>query len=139
MHRYRLAAYLRRQVDKDRVVTGLRPVGRARGPSPRWTSLMAMADSGHTNRPPRPSLRCNPQRPFASNKTGASNVILRSDGVAASLHVPARGFRYMAGSSRRSLFLIVFVLATFGLLGMLFAQRISPATAPSSDSDVRDS
>src|SRR6266481_6162994 len=45
----------------------------------------------------------------------------------------------MAGSSRRSLFLIVFVLATFGLLGMLFAQRISPATAPSSDSDVRDS
>src|SRR5260370_11925320 len=89
--------------------------------------------------PKSPSLRCNPQRPFASNKTGASNVILRSDGVAGSLHVPARGFRYMAGSSRRSLFLIVFVLATFGLLGMLFAQRISPATAPSSDSDVRDS
>jgi len=45
----------------------------------------------------------------------------------------------MAGSSRRSLFLIVFVLALFGLLGMLFAQRISPATTPSSDSDVRDS
>ena len=45
----------------------------------------------------------------------------------------------MAGSSRRSLFLIVFVLATFGLLGMLFAQRISPAATPSSDSDVRDS
>jgi len=49
----------------------------------------------------------------------------------------------MAGSSRRSnsrsIFLIVFVLALFGLLGMLFAQRISPATAPSSDSDVRDS
>src|ERR1700688_4096189 len=37
----------------------------------------------------------------------------------------------MAGSSRRSLFLIVFVLATFGLLGMLFAQRISPAATPS--------
>ena len=45
----------------------------------------------------------------------------------------------MAGSSRRSLFLVVFVLALFGLLGMLFAQRISPATAPSSDSDVRES
>src|SRR6195256_5237831 len=45
----------------------------------------------------------------------------------------------MAGSSRRSLFLIVFVLATFGLLGMLFAQRTSPAATPSSDSDVRDS
>src|SRR6266478_9169614 len=45
----------------------------------------------------------------------------------------------MASSSRRSLFLIVFVLATFGLLGMLFAQRISPAATPSSDSDVRDS
>ena len=49
----------------------------------------------------------------------------------------------MAGSSRRSnfrsLFLIVFVLALFGLLGMLYAQRVSPATTPSSDSDVRDS
>jgi len=45
----------------------------------------------------------------------------------------------MAGSSRRSLFLIVFVLGLFGLLGMLFAQRISPASTPSSDSDVRDS
>ena len=45
----------------------------------------------------------------------------------------------MAGSSRRSLFLIVFVLAAFGLLGMLFAQRISPATTPSTDSDVLDS
>src|SRR5271166_1282725 len=49
----------------------------------------------------------------------------------------------MAGSSRRSnsrsLFLIVFVLALFGLLGMLFAQRISPASTPSTDSDVRDS
>src|ERR1700681_602761 len=91
------------------------------------------------NHPKSTALRCNPQRPFASNKTGAPNVILRSDGVAGSLHVPARVFRYMAGSSRRSLFLIVFVLATFGLLGMLFAQRISPATAPSSDSDVRES
>src|SRR6201993_2547595 len=45
----------------------------------------------------------------------------------------------MAGSSRRSLYLIVFVLALFGLLGVLFAQRISPAATPSSDSDVRDS
>src|SRR5216683_159108 len=45
----------------------------------------------------------------------------------------------MASSSRRSLFLIVFVLALFGLLGMLFAQKISPAAAPSSDSDIRDS
>ncbi|HUM05552.1 MAG TPA: S41 family peptidase [Terriglobales bacterium] len=45
----------------------------------------------------------------------------------------------MAGSSRRSLFLVVFVLALFGLLGMVFAQRINPAATPSSDSDVRDS
>ena len=45
----------------------------------------------------------------------------------------------MAGSSRRSLFLIVFVLGVFGLLGIVFAQRVSPASAPSSDSDVRDS
>ena len=49
----------------------------------------------------------------------------------------------MASSSRRSsfrsLFLVVFFLALFGLLGMLFAQRVSPASTPSSDSDVRDS
>jgi carboxyl-terminal processing protease len=45
----------------------------------------------------------------------------------------------MTGSSRRSLFFVVFVLALFGLLGMLFAQHVSPASAPSSDSDVRDS
>ena len=45
----------------------------------------------------------------------------------------------MARSSRRSLFLVVFVLGLFGLLGMLYAQRLSPAAAPSSDSDVRDS
>ena len=45
----------------------------------------------------------------------------------------------MASSSRRSLFLIVFVLAVFGFLGMLFAQRVAPAATPSSDSDVRDS
>ena len=48
----------------------------------------------------------------------------------------------MAGSRRsyfRSLSLVIVVLALFGLLGMLFAQRISPAATPSSDSDVRDS
>ena len=45
----------------------------------------------------------------------------------------------MARSSRRPLYLIVFVLALFGLLGMLFAQKISPAATPSSDSDVRES
>ena len=45
----------------------------------------------------------------------------------------------MPGSSRRSLYAVIFVLALFGLLGMLFAQRISPTATPSSDSDVRDS
>jgi len=45
----------------------------------------------------------------------------------------------MAGSSRRSLFLVVFVLALFGLLGIVFAQRVNPASTPNSDSDVRDS
>ena len=45
----------------------------------------------------------------------------------------------MAGSSRRSLFLVVFVLALFGFLGMLFAQRVNPTPSPSSDSDIRDS
>src|SRR5690242_8072437 len=44
----------------------------------------------------------------------------------------------MAGSSRRSLLLIVVILITCGFLGMLFAQR-SPMTPPSSDSDVKDS
>jgi carboxyl-terminal processing protease len=45
----------------------------------------------------------------------------------------------MTGSSRRSLLLVVFVLALFGFLGMLFAQKINPAATPSSDADVRDS
>jgi carboxyl-terminal processing protease len=45
----------------------------------------------------------------------------------------------MTGSSRRSLVLVVFVLALFGFLGMLFAQKINPAATPSSDSEVRDS
>ena len=44
----------------------------------------------------------------------------------------------MARSTRRSLYLVVFVLALFGLLGMLYAQRINPEATPSSDSDVRD-
>ena len=45
----------------------------------------------------------------------------------------------MASSSRRSLVAVVFVLGLFGLLGMLFAQKINPAATPSSDSEVRDS
>jgi carboxyl-terminal processing protease len=45
----------------------------------------------------------------------------------------------MARSSRRSLVAIVFVLALFGFLGMLFAQRLAPAATPSTDSEVRDS
>ena len=45
----------------------------------------------------------------------------------------------MAVSSRRSLYLVVFVLALFGFLGMLFAQRLAPAATPSTDSEVRDS
>src|SRR5215467_2799885 len=44
----------------------------------------------------------------------------------------------MTRSSRRSLIAIVFVLALFGFLGMLFAQRLAPASTPSTDSDVRD-
>lgn len=46
----------------------------------------------------------------------------------------------MAGSARRSsLFLVVFVLALFGFLGMLYAQKAIPSATPSSDSDVRES
>ena len=45
----------------------------------------------------------------------------------------------MAGSARRSLFLVIFVLALFGFLGMLYAQKANPSATPSSDSDVRDS
>src|SRR5215468_7372168 len=44
----------------------------------------------------------------------------------------------MAGSSRRSLFLVVVILVACGCLGMLFAQR-SPMVPPSADSDVKDS
>jgi carboxyl-terminal processing protease len=45
----------------------------------------------------------------------------------------------MARSSRRTLFLVVFVLVTCGFLGMVFGQKINPAAAPGGDSDVRDS
>jgi carboxyl-terminal processing protease len=45
----------------------------------------------------------------------------------------------MVGSSRRTLFLVVFVLVTCGFLGMLFGQRINPGAAPNSDADIRDS
>jgi carboxyl-terminal processing protease len=45
----------------------------------------------------------------------------------------------MERSSRRSLLAITFVLALFGFLGMLFAQRLAPASTPSTDSEVRDS
>src|SRR5467141_3574936 len=44
----------------------------------------------------------------------------------------------MAGSSRRSLFLVVVILVSCGCLGLVFAQK-SPYTPPSSDSDVKDS
>src|SRR6266478_2529465 len=44
----------------------------------------------------------------------------------------------MAGSSRRSLFLVVVILVTCGCLGLVFAQK-SPYTPPGSDSDVKDS
>src|SRR5689334_23653417 len=43
------------------------------------------------------------------------------------------------GSSRRTLFLVAFILVTCGLLGMVFGQKINPAAAPGGDSDVRDS
>ncbi len=45
----------------------------------------------------------------------------------------------MTGSSRRTLFLVVFILVTCGFLGMVFGQKISPAAASGGDSDVRDS
>jgi len=44
----------------------------------------------------------------------------------------------MLRSSRRSLFLVVFVLVACGFLGLLFAQK-NPNVATSGDSDVRDS
>src|SRR5213078_1082003 len=45
----------------------------------------------------------------------------------------------MVLSSRRTLFLVVFILVICGFLGMLFGQKITPAVAPGSDSDVRES
>jgi len=45
----------------------------------------------------------------------------------------------MARSSRRTLYLVAFVLVTCGLLGMVFGQKINPAAAPGGDADVRDS
>lgn len=44
----------------------------------------------------------------------------------------------MAGSSRRSIFLVVFIIVLCGCLGAVFGQRVSTAS-PSGDSDVRDS
>jgi carboxyl-terminal processing protease len=45
----------------------------------------------------------------------------------------------MVRSSRRSLFLITFILLTCGFLGMVFGQKINPAAAPGADTDIRDS
>ncbi|MBV8891067.1 MAG: S41 family peptidase, partial [Acidobacteria bacterium] len=45
----------------------------------------------------------------------------------------------MVRSSRRTLFLVVLILLACGFLGMLFAQKSSPAPLPNGDSDVRDS
>jgi len=45
----------------------------------------------------------------------------------------------MTGSSRRALFLVFLILITCGFLGMLFGQKINPAAAPGSDTDIRDS
>src|SRR5437016_917150 len=45
----------------------------------------------------------------------------------------------MVRSSRRALFLVVFILVSCGFLGMLFAQKANPAATSSGDSDVRDS
>src|SRR5438128_3063471 len=45
----------------------------------------------------------------------------------------------MARSSRRSLFLVVFILVSCGFLGMLFAQKANTAATSNSDSDVKDS
>jgi carboxyl-terminal processing protease len=45
----------------------------------------------------------------------------------------------MVGNSRRTLILVVFVLASCGFLGMVFGQKISPAAASGSDTEARDS
>ncbi len=67
------------------------------------------------------------------------HAILRSD-VAGSLHnLLPKDFETWPVVLVAHFFLVVFVLALFGFLGMLFAQKVSPAATPSSDSDVRDS
>src|SRR5690242_11701786 len=45
----------------------------------------------------------------------------------------------MAGSSRRSLYVVLILLVTCGFLWMLFGQKITPAASSGGDSDVRDS
>ncbi|HEY7098310.1 MAG TPA: S41 family peptidase [Terriglobales bacterium] len=45
----------------------------------------------------------------------------------------------MGRSSRRSLFLVVFILLMCGFLGMLFGQKLNPAASTSGDTDVRES
>src|SRR3981189_3072583 len=45
----------------------------------------------------------------------------------------------MVGSSRRALFLVVFILVTCGFIGIVFGQKINPSAAPGGDTDVRDS
>src|SRR5581483_4373560 len=45
----------------------------------------------------------------------------------------------MVRSSRRSLFLVVFILVICGFLGMVFAQKTSPTPLPNGDTDIRDS
>jgi carboxyl-terminal processing protease len=45
----------------------------------------------------------------------------------------------MVSSSRRALFLVVFVLITCGFFGMVFGQKITPTANGGGDADVRDS
>jgi len=45
----------------------------------------------------------------------------------------------MVSSSRRTAFLVVFILLTCGFLGLLYGQKLSPAAVPGGDADVRDS
>ena len=45
----------------------------------------------------------------------------------------------MVRSSRRTLFLVSFILLACGFLGMVFGQKINPSAAPGGDADVRDS
>src|SRR3954452_19651732 len=45
----------------------------------------------------------------------------------------------MAGSSRRSSFLVVFIILVCGFFGVLFGQRSSNNAATNSDAEVRDS